>query len=124
MALGLAMQTYGEGLQHEQEVLMLLSDILLDTFAAESAELRAAQAAASDHPTAALQAAAARVFTFDAGLRIETRARTLISAMLTGDAERTALAGLRRLLKFAAVNTIAERRTIADAIAIRKGYVF
>jgi len=124
MAVGLAMQTYGEGLQHEQEVLMLLSDILLDTFAAESAELRAAQAAASGHPTAALQAGAARVFTYDAGLRIETRARTLISAMLTGDAERTALAGLKRVLKFAAVNTVAERRTIADAIAGRKGYVF
>jgi len=124
MALGLAMQTYGEGLQHEQEVLMLLCDILLDAFAAESAELRAAQAAASGLPTAALQTAAARVFTYDAGLRIETRARTLISAMLTGDAERTALAGLRKVLKIAPVNTIAERRRIADAVSEKKTYPF
>jgi hypothetical protein len=124
IVLGLAIQTYGEALQQEQEVLMHLSDILLDTFAAESAELRAAQAAASGLPTAALQAAAASVFIYDAGLRIDTRARTLISAMLTGDDERTALAGLRRVLKVGSVNTIAERRRIANAVVEKKAYVF
>ena len=40
-ALGLAATTYGDALQHEQEVLMLVSDIVMEMFAAESATLRA-----------------------------------------------------------------------------------
>ena len=122
--LGLAVQTYGEALTQEQEALMILSDLLLDTFAAESTALRAAQAAASGHPAAAVHAAAAAVFVHDAGLRVEMQARTLLGAMLSGDAQRTALAALRRILKVPPVNTIAARREVAEAVVARKGYCF
>ncbi len=123
-ALGLAATTYGDALQHEQEVLMLVSDIVMEMFAAESTTLRAAHAAAAGHPAASLQADAAAVFTHDAALRVETHARTLFAGMLTGDALRTALAGLRRILKIAPLNTILPRRRIAEAVVQRKGYVF
>ena len=123
-ALGLAAATYGDALQQEQEVLMLVSDIVMEMFAAESATLRAAHAAAAGHPAASLQADAAAVFTHDAALRVETHARTLFAGMLTGDAQRTALAGLRRILKIAPLNTILPRRRIAEAVVQRKGYVF
>ena len=46
MVFGVAMQTYGEKLTDEQEVLMHLADIVIDVFSAESATLRAR--AASD----------------------------------------------------------------------------
>ena len=123
-ALGLAATTYGDALQQEQEVLMLVSDIVMEMFAADSATLRAAHAAAAGHPAASLQADAAAVFTHDAALRVETHARTLFAGMLTGDAQRTALAGLRRILKIAPLNTILPRRRIAEAVVQRKGYVF
>ena len=123
-ALGLAATTYGDALQHEQEVLMLVSDIVMEMFAAESATLRAAHAAAAGHPAASLQADAAAVFTHDAALRVEAHARTLFAGMLTGDAQRTSLAGLRRILKIAPLNTILPRRRIAEAVVQRKGYVF
>jgi alkylation response protein AidB-like acyl-CoA dehydrogenase len=123
VALGLAIETYGEALAQEQEALMLLSDIIMDTFAAESVALRAAQAAGG-HSSAALHAAAASVFVHDAGLRIEMEARTLLGAMLSGDALRTALAGLRRILKVPPVNTVAARREIADAVVAKRAYVF
>jgi alkylation response protein AidB-like acyl-CoA dehydrogenase len=123
-ALGLAAATYGDALQHEQEVLMLVSDIVMEMFAAESATLRAAHAAAAGHPAAILQADAAAVFTHDAALRVEAHARTLFAGMLTGDAQRTSLAGLRRILKIAPLNTILPRRRIAEAVVQRKGYVF
>src|SRR4029079_18930583 len=42
MVLGLAVQTYREKLAEQQEVLMSLGDILIDTYAAEIALLRAA----------------------------------------------------------------------------------
>ena len=41
MVLGTAMQTYGEKLTDEQEVLSYAADILIDIYAAESAVLRA-----------------------------------------------------------------------------------
>ncbi len=124
MVLGLAMQTYGVALEQEQEVLMLASDIIMDTFTAESAALRAAQSAEAGHPLAALQADAAAILVHDAGLRVDGAARTAIQAMTSGDTQRTMLAALRRFLKITPVDTIAARRRLADAIAERKGYLF
>jgi alkylation response protein AidB-like acyl-CoA dehydrogenase len=124
VSLGLAALTYGDALQHEQEVLMLVSDIVLETFAADSATLRAAHTASIGHATAGLQSDAATVFTYEAAVRVETRARSLFAAMLSGDQLRTSLAGLRRILKPAPVNTIVPCRRIADAVAQKKGYVF
>ena len=40
MVLGLALETYGQKLADEQEVLMYLADILIDVYAADSAVLR------------------------------------------------------------------------------------
>ena len=124
LVLGLAMRTYGDKLQHEQEVLMLASDIIMETFLAESATLRALQARESGHATAPLQADAAAVLTHDAGLRVDAGARTAVAAMTTGDDRRTALAALRRVLKVGAVDTVAARRRLADAIVERRKYVF
>ena len=124
VSLGLTALTYGDALQQEQEALMLVSDIVMDTFGADSATLRAAHAASIGHASAGLQADAATVFTHEAAVRVEMRARALFAAMLTGDALRTSLAGLRRILKPAPMNTIVPSRRIADAAAQRKGYVF
>src|SRR5688500_1902759 len=70
MILGTAMQTYGEKLTDEQEVLSYAADIISDIYAGESAALRARQAVASSHPLAALHEAAARVFVNDAAQRV------------------------------------------------------
>ncbi len=124
MVLGLAMQTYGTALEQQQEVLMLASDIMMDTFMAESALLRASQAATAGAEKASLHADAAAVLTHDAGLRVDGCARTAIQAMTTGDTQRTMLAALRRMLKVTPVDTIAARRRLADRIVDRQGYIF
>ena len=103
---------------------MSLSDLMIEAFGAESATLRAAQAVASGLPSASLHVDAATVIAHDAGLRAESIARTLLGSMLTGDAQRTALAGLRRVLKVPPANTIAARRRIADAVLARRAYPF
>jgi len=120
MVLGTAMQTYGEKLTDEQEILTLSADIIIDLFAAESVLLRAAAAGARPE----LYHAAARVFIHDAAERVETAARTALGAIAEGDTLRTLLAALRRLLKVQPVNTVALRRVIADAVIERKAYVF
>ncbi len=122
--LGLAMQTYGEKLTDEQELLSFTADILIDAYAAESMVHRARQAHDGGVGTAALQADAARAFVSDAAGRIDGAARSALAAMAEGDALRTHLAALRRLLKVPPVNTVAIRRRLADQTVERAGYIF
>ena len=121
MVIGTAMQTFGEKLTDEQEILSGAADILIDVYAAESAVLRAR--AAASRPDAVLHEAAARTFVNDAAQRIQMNAANALAAMAEGDTLRTLLAALRRVLKPAAVNTVALRRTLADATVARDRYI-
>src|SRR5262245_19836145 len=124
MVLGVAMQTFGEKLTDEQEVLMHVADIVIDVFSAESAVLRAVAASERNAPRADLHVDAARVFVNDAALRIDGAARQALAATTDGDTLRTMLAGLRRLLKVTPINTVALRRRLADEAVARAAYPF
>jgi len=124
MVVGLALQTYGQKLQDEQEVLMLATDILIDVYAADSAVLRATVAGIRKEPRAPLHMDAARVFVSDAAIRIDGYARQALAAMTDGDTLRTVLAALRRLSKLTPVNTVMLRRRLADEAVARGGYIF
>jgi hypothetical protein len=121
MVLGTAMQTYGDKLTDQQEVLTLAADIFIDVFAAESVLLRASQGGGLQSD---LKTAAAAVYITDAAARIEIAARSALAAMADGDTLRTLLAALRRVLKTTPVNTVARRRQIADAIVDRRAYPY
>ncbi len=123
MVLGTAMQTYGQKLNDEQEVLGYAADIMIDTYAAESAVLRARAASASAHPHAGLHEAAARTFVNEAALRVEGTARNALAAMADGDTLRVLLAALRRVLKVTPINTVALRRRLAEASVERGRYI-
>lgn len=117
--LGLAMQTFKADIDKEQEVLMLASDIIMDTFAAESAWLRAsAQGGTGLHQTVA------ELIVHDAALRVEANAKTALPAICSGDTLKIMQAALKKLLKTPTVNTVAARRALADAAVEKKGYVF
>jgi alkylation response protein AidB-like acyl-CoA dehydrogenase len=123
MVIGTALQTYGDGLESQQEVLGCAADILIETYASESAVSRARQSHAMNAPQAGLHGAATRVYVHDAALRVEAAARTALAAMAEGDQLRTLLTALRRVLRPAAVNTVALRRQLADAVIDRGGYI-
>jgi alkylation response protein AidB-like acyl-CoA dehydrogenase len=118
MVLGTAMQTYGEKLADQQEVLSYTADIISETYASESVVLRAQAANDAD-----LHVAAARVFVNDSAQRLEAAARSALAGMAEGDTLRTLLAALRRVLKVTPVNTIALRRQLADAAIQKGGYI-
>jgi alkylation response protein AidB-like acyl-CoA dehydrogenase len=125
MVLGVAMQTYGEKLSTEQEVLMSAADILIDVFAAESVLLRTELAGRTvADQEAGLHLAAAQVFITDAAGRVELAARTALAAMTEGDTLRTMLVALRRILKVNPVNTVALRRRVSDGVLDRMAYPF
>jgi alkylation response protein AidB-like acyl-CoA dehydrogenase len=123
MVIGTALQTYGEALTDQQEVLSYAADILIDIYSSESAVLRARETIAARHSKAELHSAAARVFVNDAAQRVEAAARSALAAMAEGDTLRTLLAALRRVLKVTPINTVALRRTLADAATQNGGYV-
>ncbi|HXF81283.1 MAG TPA: acyl-CoA dehydrogenase, partial [bacterium] len=63
-----------------------------------------------------------RVYINDALPRIDGLARTVLAAAQEGDTLRTALAGLRRFLRFTPLNTVALRRQIAERQIAQGGY--
>jgi alkylation response protein AidB-like acyl-CoA dehydrogenase len=124
MVAGTAMQTYGQEIEREQEVLSAMADLVIDACAAESAVLRAVDAADRKLNDAALHADAASVVVHEAAGRVELNARGALAAMAEGDVLRTQLAALRRLLRITPVNTVAMRRRLADATLQKGAYLF
>ena len=121
LALGLAMQRYGDEIAEQQEVLVSIADIVIAVACAESALLRALSAPGGNAP---LHVDAASVFINDADSRIETAAKQVLAAMAGGDTLRTHLAALRRLLKLTPIDTVTRRRRIADETVRRGSYIF
>jgi alkylation response protein AidB-like acyl-CoA dehydrogenase len=115
-AAGVAVQKYLETIEDQQEVLAAIADLVIETFAMESGLLRAERAIQRQgEAAAALKVAMIRTYINDAVARVDATAKTVLGAVEEGDTLRTELAGLRRLLRFTPVNTVALRRQIADA---------
>jgi alkylation response protein AidB-like acyl-CoA dehydrogenase len=125
MTLGTAAQKYMMGLSEQQEILMSVADIIMDTYAMESAILRTKKMAAAHGENAAAQyAEMTRVFCNDAVERIEAEAKNTLAAMAEGDELRTLLAALRRFTKMTPMNTVAARQKIANAMIEANRYVY
>src|SRR3989442_858091 len=125
MTLGTAAQKYMMGLSDQQEVLMSVADIIMDTYAMESAILRTRKMAAAQGEDAVAQyVEMTRVFCNDAIERIEADAKNTLAAMAEGDELRTLLAALRRFTKMTPMNTVAGRQRIAQAMIAANRYVY
>ncbi len=114
-ASGVAAQKYMDKLRDEQEVVGVLADIVMDTYAAESALLRARKIVSQKGTADVLPVVMMQVFVRDALDRVERNARTALAACAAGDTLRSQLALLRRLLKREPIDAIALRRKVARA---------
>ncbi len=122
-ALGLSVQKFGEGIGDQQEILGHFADLAMETYALESAVIRARKRAlALGEDKCRLQEAAVRCFAQDTLDKIEVSGRRLLSAVEEGDMLRTYLAALKRFTKRDLVNTVALRRQVADAAIEAGGY--
>jgi alkylation response protein AidB-like acyl-CoA dehydrogenase len=125
MTLGTAAQKYLMTLGDQQEILLGCADIIMDTYALESATLRAQKMAASKgEEESARYLDIVRVFASDAMDRIETNARNVLAAMSEGDELRTLLAALRRFTKRTPANSVAARQRIADVLIKANRYSY
>jgi hypothetical protein len=125
MTLGTAAQKYMMKLGDQQEILMGIADIIMDTYAMETAILRARKLAASQSEKAAERYVDMTcVFCNDAVGRIESRAKSTLAGMSEGDELRTLLAALRRFTKLQPMNTIAARQRIADDLIAANKWIY
>src|SRR6201997_1988888 len=116
-AAGIATQKYMQAIQDQQEVMGAIANMVIETYAMESAVLRAQKLAARNGEAGAVLAVAmTRVYITGALEKIESAARLVIAACAEGDMLRSQLAILRRLRKYEPFNTLALRRTIAQRV--------
>ena len=120
-AAGAASQKYMQAIQDQQEIMGAIADMVIETYAMESATLRVQKMVATGGESAAdLPIAMTRVYLSQAMEKIEGAARKIIAAVAEGDLLRTHMAILRRLAKREPFNTIDIRQQIAEKI-IEKG---
>jgi alkylation response protein AidB-like acyl-CoA dehydrogenase len=125
MTLGTAAQKYMMKLGDQQEVLMGIADIIIDTYAMECAILRTQKLIGSQGEDAAARYIdMTRVFCNDAVERVEARAKNTLAAMSEGDELRTLLAALRRFTKLTPMNTVVARQRIADVMIGANKYAY
>jgi butyryl-CoA dehydrogenase len=122
-AAGAATQKYMQAIQDQQEIMGAIADMTIETYAMETAVLRAQKIVESKGEVAAtLPLAMTRVYLSQAMEKVESAARRVIAAVADGDMLRTQLAILRRLAKYEPFNTIGLRQQVAAKMIERGKY--
>ena len=116
MCAGAAAQQLMMQLEHEQELLMYLADMAIDTFQAECVVLRALKMTQTGHADAAIATDMARTFLNDAADRINHAGKAAVNAFAEGDTQRMMLLGVKRFTKVGNFNTKEARRRIAKRV--------
>ena len=124
MCAGGAAQKLMMQLEHEQEILMNIADMLIDTFQAECVLLRAMKMKGNSNPNADIAIDIARTFIYDAADRINNAGRNAINGFATGDEQRMMLMGVKRFTKSDSFNTKDARRRIAAKVIETEKYFF
>jgi alkylation response protein AidB-like acyl-CoA dehydrogenase len=108
LLMALAFEKFGLELEKQQEVVAGIADVIMETFAMESAQLRSQKNANAADMCAVLLP--------DSMGRIEMFARPILAACSEGDALRANMAILRRFSKFEPADSVALRRRIAERL--------
>lgn len=125
LVAGAAAQKFMQKLSHEQEILMNISNIIMDCYLAESMLLRVQKLIDSkDADTYKEQVAMVEIFIYDAADRIHKNAKDALNSLASGDELRMMLLGIKRFTKHSGLNTKDERRQIAKKLIEENGHCF
>lgn len=123
MVAGGAVQKLMMKLSDEQEILMNVSDMIIQIYAAESAYLRVMKLIdqkGEEHCTA--QIAAVQVYINDAADKINVAGKNALNGFAEGDEARMMFMGLKRFTKVAPFNAIKARRSLAKILIEENKY--
>ena len=114
MVAGAAVQKLMMKIESEQEILMNIGDMAIETFHAESGLLRAMKLVEQKgEANCGFELDVARTYLYDAADKINKSGKDAINAFAAGDEQRMMLLGLKRFTKVAPFNTKDARRRIA-----------
>lgn len=125
MVAGAAVQKFMMKLSEEQEIILDLADMVIETYVAESVLLRVEKLMGIQGEAAvALQKDIALVYLHEAVERVGTAGRSAITSFAEGDELRVMLMGIKRFTKIEPLNLKNARRRIAEALIEQNSYAF
>ncbi len=125
MVAGAAVQKLMMKISDEQEILMNIADMAIQTFMAESTLLRVIKTTDKQGAAnTALQTDIMRCYLNDANDRLNKAGKEAINAFASGDEQRMMLLGLKRFTKTEPFNSKDARRRIADKMIAENKYLW
>ncbi|WP_205508260.1 acyl-CoA dehydrogenase family protein [Longitalea arenae] len=123
LTAGAAVQKLMMKIEHEQEILMHIADMAIQTFVAESALLRVMKLAERKGESAvAYELDITRTWLYDAADIINKHGKNAINAFADGDEQRMMLLGLKRFTKVEPFNSKEAKRRIAAKLTGENRY--
>jgi hypothetical protein len=125
LTAGAAVQKLMMKIENEQEVLMNIADMAIETFNAESVMLRVMKIvdqqgeAVSQHHLNIM-----RTYLYDAADKVNKSGKDAVNSFADGDEQRMILMGLKRFTKAEPFNSKEARRAIADKMISEGKYCF
>ena len=125
MIAGSAVQKLMQKLKDEQEIIMNVTDMLMEVFACESAYLRTLKLSKTKkgedlQPYIDMT----KVYVNDAVEKMNLYGKHAVTAFAEGDELKMLLLGLKRFTKLEPVNTVKLRRSIADKLIEANSFCF
>ncbi len=125
MVAGAAVQKLMMQLEKEQEVLMNIADMAIETFHAESALLRTMKLAGERGLEAVnIEKDVMQTYLYDAADRINKAGKDALNSFVSGDELNMMHIGLKRFTKVAPFNSKDARRRICDKVLADPNYFF
>jgi len=125
MVAGAAVQKLMMQLEKEQEVLMNIADMAIETFHAESALLRTMKLAGERGLEAvSIEKDVMQTYLYDAADRINKAGKDALNSFASGDELNMMHIGLKRFTKVAPFNSKDARRRICDKVLADPNYFF
>jgi alkylation response protein AidB-like acyl-CoA dehydrogenase len=125
MVAGAAAQKLQTEIAKEQEILINISNMIIETYVAESTLLRVEKLTSLKGAEASkVQMAMMKTYLYDAADRINKEGKDAINGFSEGDEQRMMLMGLKRFTKSSNENTKEYRRIVAAALLNENKYCF
>lgn len=125
MVAGAAVQKLMKDLNNEEEIIMNIADMAIETFVAESMLLRVIKLTdKTGEDNAKVQIAMMKCYLNDAVDKVAKAGKEAINAFAEGDEQKMMLLGLKRFTKTEPFNSKDARRLIADKLVEQGKYIF
>jgi alkylation response protein AidB-like acyl-CoA dehydrogenase len=125
MVAGDALQTLGMEFESEQEIMMNIADMMIETYVAESTILRTEKlVGVRGEKACEAQIDMTRVYLTEAVNKLENAGREAINSYSKSDKMKVMLMGLKRFTKMNPFNTKNARRSVAEIMIEEGKYAF